>query len=70
MIFALNVTSAVLAIVAVAVGYMASVPFSRPRWENIPEEQYRRRWQMILIATSLALATIVAAIRIFVAYLG
>lgn len=69
MVFALNVVSAVLTLVALAVSYLASVPFPDPSWkrDTLPEQRHRQR-RARLALTGFAIAVFVAAIQIYLAH--
>jgi uncharacterized membrane protein YidH (DUF202 family) len=68
MIFALNVASAVLALVAATLTYWASIPFTDSRWnETTLDERRHRKRRSLLMWFMFASVIAVAAMQIYVA---
>jgi hypothetical protein len=68
MMFALNVTSILLAFVALALAWWASLRFRDPSWNGQPPAEPQYRLRKILAATSLSLAILTGALQLYLAY--
>jgi hypothetical protein len=71
MVFAFNVASAVLALVAATLVYWACIPFTDHHWgENTLDERRHRKRQSVLAGSMLASVIAIAAMQIYVALKG